>query len=50
MKIATEITLLIIAILFSLMAMSAKTERTIILFASSAAGAFALLLVALSIL
>ena len=50
MKLATQITLFILGIIFSLMAMSANTVRMGTLYASASAGAFSLLLVALSIL
>ena len=44
------ITLLVFAILFCFLTIDAKTKEAGILFARSAAGAFSLLLVALSIL
>lgn len=50
MDVFTQIVLLVFAVLFCLMTMGAKTKETGILYASSAAGAFILLLVALSIL
>ena len=50
MTLATQITLLVFAVFFCLMAMSVKTIKTGIFFASSAAGLFILLLVALTIL
>ena len=47
---ATQITLLVVAVFFCLLAMGAKETKAGIVYASSAAGAFVLLLAALKIL